>query len=314
MTQEILLLGPLPPAQMEELKKRYSIHCLWREKDPEATLGQIKDKINAIVATAWNHVPGKLIRALPNLEIISNFGVGTDNIDIEAAKARGVPVTNTPDVLTEDTADFAIGLLLAVTRRMVEGDIYVRSGRWSQKGMLPLGRSIRGKKMGIVGLGRIGRAIAKRAEAFGMEIAWTGPKKKKGVKWPYFKNLIELAEAADILVVACPGGEATKHLIDIKVLKALGKEGILINIARGSVVKETDLIDALEGGMIGGAGLDVFEHEPHIPSAFARMDNVVLQPHQGSATVETRAAMAQLVLDNLHSYFTEAKLLTPISA
>ena len=313
MKQNLLMLGPLPPAQMEELKGRYTLYCLWKEKDPESTLEIIRGQVHAIVATAWNQVPGKLIRALPNLEIIANFGVGTDNIDLDAARARGVPVTNTPDVLTEDTADFAIGLLLAVTRRMVEGDIYVRSARWTKKGMLPLGRSLRGKKMGIVGLGRIGRAVAKRAEVFGLEIAYHGPRKKKGVKWPYFKKLPELAEAVDFLVVACPGGDETKHLIDIKILKALGKDGILINIARGSVVKETDMVDALEGGMIAGAGLDVFEHEPHIPTALARMDNVVLSPHQGSATYETRAAMAQLVLDNLHSYFTEAKLLTPVT-
>ena len=312
MKQNLLMLGPLPSAQMDELKGRYTLHCLWKEKDPEATLESVRNEVHAIVATAWNQVPGKLIRALPNLEIIANFGVGTDNIDLDAARERGVPVTNTPDVLTEDTADFAIGLLLAVTRRMVEGDIYVRSGRWTKKGMLPLGHSLRGKKMGVVGLGRIGRAIAKRAEAFGLEIAYHGPRKKKGVKWPYFKSLAELAEAVDFLVISCPGGEETRHLIDIKILKNLGKAGVLINIARGSVVKETDLVDALEGGMIAGAGLDVFENEPHIPSALARMDNVVLQPHQGSATHETRAAMAQLVLDNLNSYFTEAKLLTPV--
>lgn len=313
MSHDILMLGPLPSVQMDELRTRYTLHCLWKEKEPEKVLEGLRDKVSAIVATAWNQVPGKLIRALPNLEIIANFGVGTDNIDLEAARARGVPVTNTPDVLTEDTADFAMALLLGVTRRLVEGDIYARSGRWSQKGMMPLGRSLRGKRLGIVGLGRIGRAIGKRAEAFGLEIAWCGPSRKKGVKWPYFKDLCELAEAVDFLVVACPGGDATRHLIDLKVLKSLGREGVLINIARGSVVNESDLIDALEGGLIAGAGLDVFEAEPHVPASLARMDNVVLSPHQASATHETRAAMARLVVENLDSYFSQAKLLTPVA-
>lgn len=313
MNHDILMLGPLPSAQMEELKERYTLHCLWREKEPEKVLEAIRDKIGAIVATAWNQVPGKLIRALPNLEIIANFGVGTDNIDLEAARARGVPVTNTPDVLTEDTADFAMALLLAVTRRVVEGDIYARTGRWTKKGMMPLGRSLRGKRLGIVGLGRIGRAVGKRAEAFGLEVAWHGPSRKKGIKWPYFKSLAELADAVDFLVVACPGGEKTRHLIDMKILKFLGREGVLINIARGSVVSESDLIDALEGGLIAGAGLDVFEDEPHVPASLARMDNVVLSPHQASATHETRAAMARLVVENLDSYFSQAKLLTPVA-
>lgn len=312
--REILMLWPLPDAQMVQLKEKYILHCLWQVSDPEARLVEVRERVTGVVSSVWNGLSAKVIRALPNLEIIAHYGVGTDNVDLQAARELGVVVTNTPDVLTDDTADFAMGLLLAVNRRMVEGDIYVRSGLWSKKGDLPLGRSLRSKKMGIVGLGRIGKAIAKRAEAFGIAVSYSGPNKKKDVKYPYFKSVPDMAETVDFLVIACPGGEKTRNLIDAKALKALGRDGILINIARGSVVNESDLVDALQGGIIAGAGLDVFANEPNVPTAFLSMDNVVLQPHQGSATVETRAAMAQLVVDNLSGYFENAKVLTPVGA
>ncbi|HYD18198.1 MAG TPA: 2-hydroxyacid dehydrogenase [Patescibacteria group bacterium] len=311
MAQEVLVMGPIPAAQLETLEKNYRIHRLWQAENPETKLNEVRNNITGVVSTAWSGVSAKLIRALPNLEIISHFGVGYDNVDVKAAKAQGIVVTNTPDVLTDDTADIGIALLLAVFRRTVEGDIYVRSGQWAKKGALPLGRSLRGRKIGIVGLGRIGEAIARRAEAFGLQVIYHGPRDKRA-PYPYFPDLLSMAEQVDILMVACPYSPATHHLINTAVLKALGREGVLINIARGRIVDEEALIAALESGIIAGAGLDVFENEPDVPSALCRLDNVVLQPHVGSATHETRGAMAQLVVDNLRLYFEKAEVLTPV--
>lgn len=311
MAQEVLVMGPIPAAQLEQLEKNYRIHKLWQAENPEAKLNEVRNNITGMVSTAFFGVTAKIIRALPNLEIISHFGVGYDSVDVKVAKEQGVIVTNTPDVLTDDTADIGIALTLAVFRRTVEGDIYVRSGQWIKKGPMPLGRSLRGKTMGIVGLGRIGQAIAKRAEAFGLNIIYHGPRDKK-VSYPFVANLEEMATKSDILMVACPYTADTHHLVDAKVLKALGRDGVLVNIARGKIVDEKALIDALESGGIAGAGLDVFEKEPDVPSALCRLDNVVLQPHVGSATHETRGAMAQLVVDNLLLYFEKAEVLTPV--
>lgn len=304
-------MGPIPAAQLEQLEKNYRIHKLWQAENPEAKLNEVRNNITGMVSTAFFGVTAKIIRALPNLEIISHFGVGYDSVDVKVAKEQGIIVTNTPDVLTDDTADIGIALTLAVFRRTVEGDIYVRSGQWIKKGPMPLGRSLRGKTMGIVGLGRIGQAIAKRAEAFGLSIIYHGPRDKK-VSYPFVASLEEMAAKSDILMVACPYTADTHHLVDAKVLKALGREGVLVNIARGKIVDENALVDALEAGVIAGAGLDVFEKEPDVPSALCRLDNVVLQPHVGSATHETRGAMAQLVVDNLLLYFEKAEVLTPV--
>lgn len=312
LPRELLILARLPEAQTAQLRGKFTLHVLSRRDDPEAVLKEIGDRVEGIVASIWAPVSAKLIRALPNLEIIANYGVGYDNIDTEAARERGVVITNTPDVVTDDTADIAIGLVLTVMRRMVEGDIYVRTGQWTKKGSLPLGTSLRGKTMGIVGLGRIGLAIAKRAEAFGITVVYHGPREKNGAAYPYYSQLAEMAQAVDILMLSCPYNKETHHLIDAKILKALGGKGVLVNIARGKVVHEHALIDALESGVIAGAGLDVFENEPNVPDALWRLDNVVLQPHVGSATHETRAAMAQMVVDNLLLYFEKAEVLTPI--
>lgn len=312
MRQKILMMGPIPAAQMQVLEENYAVTRLWQESDPEKALGGVKDDVTAIVSTAFGKVSAKLIHALPNLEIISHFGVGYDSIDIAAARQRGIVVTNTPDVLTDDTADMGMALTLAVFRRIVEGDIYVRSGQWAKKGAMPLGRALRGRRMGIVGLGRIGQAVAQRAAAFGVDIAYTGRQKKAGVDWPFYPDVRTLAEACQILMICCAYTPETHHLVDMPVLKALGREGVVINIARGKIIDEQALIDALQSGLIAGAGLDVFENEPDVPSSLCRLDNVVLQPHQGSATHETRAAMAQLVVDNLRMYFEKAEVLTPV--
>lgn len=312
MRQKILMMGPIPAAQMQVLEENYAVTRLWQESDPEKALGGVKDDVTAIVSTAFGKVSAKLIHALPNLEIISHFGVGYDSIDIAAARQRGIVVTNTPDVLTDDTADMGMALTLAVFRRIVEGDIYVRSGQWAKKGAMPLGRALRGRRMGIVGLGRIGQAVAQRAAAFGVDIAYTGRQKKAGVDWPFYPDVRTLAEACQILMICCAYTPETHHLVDMPVLKALGREGVVVNIARGKIIDEQALIDVLQSGLIAGAGLDVFENEPDVPSSLCRLDNVVLQPHQGSATHETRAAMAQLVVDNLRMYFEKAEVLTPV--
>ncbi|MCE9508398.1 MAG: 2-hydroxyacid dehydrogenase [Alphaproteobacteria bacterium] len=312
MAQNILMMGPLPAAQMQQLEENYSVLKLWQEPDPEASLNQVREKVTGIVGVFDRNVSGKLIRALPNLEIIANYAVGYDNIDIQAAREQGVVVTNTPGVSADDIADLTLGMVLGVLRRMVEGDIYVRTGQWAKRGAMPLGRSVRGRTMGIVGMGRVGKAIARRAEAFGMEVVYFGPRKKPEVPYSYYHNLQKMAEDCDILTVACSYSPATHQLIDANILKLLGKNGVLINIARGRVVNEQDLVDALESGVIAGAGLDVFENEPDVPSALCRLDNVVLQPHQASATVESSTAEAQLVVDNLRSYFEKAEVLTPV--
>lgn len=312
MKKALLMMGPLQAAQTKQLEDRFTLHKLWQADNPENLLNQVRNDVCGMVSVYGVNVSARLISALPHLEIISHFGVGYDNIDVQAAKEQGVIVTNTPDVLTDDTADLGMALILSVCRRVVEGDIYVRSGQWSKKGALPLGRSLRGKTLGIVGFGRIGRAVARRAEAFGMKVIYTGPRAKSDVADPYFPSLIDMASQSDVLMITCPYREDTHHLINARVFKALGKNGIVVNIARGKVVHEQDMVDALENGIIAGAGLDVFEHEPDVPAALCRLDNVVLQPHQGSATTETRTAMAQMVVDNLRLYFDKAEVLTPV--
>jgi lactate dehydrogenase-like 2-hydroxyacid dehydrogenase len=311
MKKLILSTVALLPAEEESLDQHFDVLRLRREKDPEAAIQAHRQDIVGI-ASGMMKVSRQLIEALPNLEIIATNSVGTDHIDLVAARERGVAVTNTPGVLTDDTADTALALLLATARRICEGDIYVRVGKWLN-GDMPLGVSLSGKKAGIVGLGRIGQAIAKRCEAFGMEILYHGPR-KKDVPYHYVDDVHALAQAADFMILACPGGPATAGLVDGPVLESLGPKGILINISRGSVVDEPALIAALQNRRILAAGLDVYAHEPHVPEAFISMDNVVLLPHIGSATVETRTVMGRLVVDNLLAHFNGQPLKTPVSA
>jgi len=244
------------------------------------------------------------------LRLIACFGVGVDAIDLAAARERGIAVTNTPDVLTDDVADLAIGLMLATMRGISAADRYVRAGLWL-RGPMGVQTKVSGKALGIVGMGRIGQAIAKRAAAFGMPIAWTGPR-AKDLPWRYEPDLIALARSVGVLIAACPGGAATRGLISRAVLEALGPEGVFVNIARGSVVDEAALVDLLTAGQLGGAGLDVFVDEPNVPEALFALDNVVLQPHQASATRETRFAMGQLVVDNVAAFVAGRPLITPV--
>ena len=285
---------------------------LWESHDPEELLQRHTYDVQAIISTYNSSgVSERLMMALPNLEIIAQFGVGYDNIDLKAAHERGIVLTNTPDILTGDVADAALYLLLNVARRVVEADMFVRVGRW-HSGAMPLSSSVAGKTVGIVGFGRIGMAIAKRVEAFDMNIIYHSRSKKEDVAYSYYNDLEAMATDSDFLVLACSGGEETKDLITYKILEALGSKGYLVNIARGSVVCEEDLLIALENRVIAGAGLDVFANEPNVPEEMFKMDNVVLSPHIASATLETRSKMGQLVLDNIKAHFSGQPLLTPV--
>ncbi len=311
MKKTILALQPLLPKEMGALEQAFNVLRLWESREPEDTLRNNARDIVGILSTYNSKgVSERLIHALPNLEIIAQFGVGFDNIDVEVAHNRNVMVTNTPDVLTDDTADVALFLLLNCARRAVEADMFVRVGRW-QSGAFPLSVSVSGKTLGIVGLGQIGSAIAKRAAAFNTTVVYHS-RTKKDVPYTYFCDLEEMAQVCDFLVLACAGGDETKGLINLKILEALGSKGYLINIARGSVVNEEDLLIALRNRAIAGAGLDVFADEPNVPEAMLSMDNVVLSPHVGSATLETRSKMGQLVIDNFLAHFDGKPLLTPV--
>ncbi len=295
---------------MEALQSAFTVHDRLHEADP-AAFQAVAPRVRAICGGGESKVPASLIAALPALEIISVFGVGYDGYDVPAARARKVPVTNTPDVLTDEVADMGIALMLSVARRIPQADKYVRAGLWPS-GPVPLARKVSGARLGIVGLGRIGQAIARRAEGFGMGVAYTTRTPRTDVTYRYYPSAVALASEVDFLMIITPGGAATKGLINADVLKALGPNGYLINVARGSVVDQTALIQALEQGLIAGAALDVFEDEPNVPEALRLRDNVVLTPHIASATWQTRRAMADLAFGNLQAHFAGQPLLTPV--
>jgi len=260
-----------------------------------------------------NGIDAATMDATSDLEMVSLVVVGYDRVDLDHARAKGIKVTNTPDVLTDDVADLAIGLMLAVARRLPQQDLYVRQGRWVKEGPPPLTRRASGRKIGILGLGRIGQAIADRARPFASEIGYFSRKpRSEGANYRYFADPCELAAWADTLIVAVSGGPATAELVSRDVMEALGPDGILVNIARGSVVDEPAMVAALRDGRLGAAGLDVFADEPNVPEALLSLENVVLIPHQGSATLETRQAMADLALANLEAFFAGKPLITPI--
>jgi lactate dehydrogenase-like 2-hydroxyacid dehydrogenase len=307
---KILVQGKFPAAFVAALAARFDL----TRYDPDAPTPQDWDQdIRGLVSWARYAVTAEMMDRLPKLEILAGFGVGYDRFDLAAAKKRDVIVTNTPDVLTEDVADLAIALTLAVLRRVVMLDRFLRAGRWAAGEAAPLARKMSGKRLGIVGLGRIGRAIARRAEGFGMPIAYTGPRGYADVPYRYVADLVALAEESEVLIVACRADPATKGMIDARVLKALGTKGALVNIARGSVVDEPALIAALKSGQLGGAGLDVYAAEPRGAPELNDLDNVVLLPHVASATEETRQAMADLVIANLEAHFAGRAVLTPVA-
>jgi len=308
---DVLAVARLSPLLAPQLAAAYTVHDRLHETDP-AAYKSVAPRIRGIAASGESKVSAGLIAQLPALEIISVMGVGYDGIDVAAAKARGIQVTHTPNVLNDDVADLAIGLMLCAARQLPAADRYVRAGEWAAKGPMPLARKMSGARLGLVGMGRIGQAIATRAAAFGMTIAYTARSAKAELPYRHFPTAAALAAESDFLVVITPGGAGTRKLIDAEVLAALGPQGILVNVARGSVVDEVALIDALESGVIAGAGLDVFENEPHVPARLLALPQVVLVPHIGSATGQTRQAMADLAAANLAAHFAGQPLLSPV--
>ncbi len=312
MKPVVLSLGAFPQATMTALAERFELHHFIVYPLPDGTLSpELKPRIRGLATEANRGATRALIASLPNLEIISCFGGGVDAIDLAAARERGVPVTNTPGVMADECADLAIGMMLASARQIVFADRFVRSGEWL-KGPIRLGHSVGGKTIGVVGLGGIGRAIADRAQAFRMNVLWHGPRPKP-VPYEYVADLIEMAQRSDFLMVACKGGDETRGLVSAAVIDALGPTGTLINIARGSVVDEPALIARLRDGRLGFAALDVFQNSPRIAPEFLELPNVLLQPHHGSATVETRTAIGQLMIDNLTAHFAGRKLPTQVA-
>ena len=310
---DILMTAPMMPIVIEALDKAFTLHRLWEQSDQDAFLKDVGPRIRGIAtSTLYGRLEASLLDRLPKAEIISSFGVGYDNVDAVEAGKRGIVVTNTPGVLDDEVADLAIGLLLATLRKIPQADRYLREGKWL-KAPFPLSATLRGKKVGIVGLGRIGKAIARRLSGFDVSIAYHGRTQQDDVAFTYHPTIVGLAEASDILIVITPGGASTKHLINAEVLKALGSNGVLINVARGSVVDEQALIEALRSGTILSAGLDVYDDEPHVPQDLIDLEHVVLLPHIASGSVHTRNAMGKLVADNLISWFDGKGPLTPVA-
>jgi D-3-phosphoglycerate dehydrogenase len=308
----LLVAGELPAWDLEALSDRFDLHLYYAAEDKGAMLARGRDTIRAIATKGEVGADAAMMDALPKVEIIACYGVGYDLIDVPAAKARGIRVTNTPDVLTEEVADMALGLLLAAARRIPAGDAWVRDGSWATKGSFPLTTRVWGKRIGIVGLGRIGSAIARRAAAFGMPIAYSA-RQKKDVPYDWYPTPAALAPHVDVLMVAAAGGPATKGLVDRAAIEALKPGAIFCNVSRGTVVDEAALLDALRQGRIGAAGLDVFLNEPTIDPAFAGFDNVVLQPHAASGTFETRRDMGRLMRENLEAQMDGRPLPTPVA-
>lgn len=308
----VLMPVEMPKTVVEGLATSTKLIKLWQEVDPEVALAAAAHEIRALAIGVHFAVDADFMRRFPKLEIVSSFGVGYDSIDAKWAGQHGIVVTNTPDVLNEEVADTAMGLILATVRQLPAAERHLRAGRWP-KGGFPLSATLRDRTVGILGLGRIGKAIAKRAEAFGLAVVYHGRRPQPGVPYLYCSTVEALAKACDILVVITPGGAETERLVDAGVLEALGPDGILINVARGSVVDEAALIAALQNKTILAAGLDVFENEPNVPQALIDMDHVVLLPHVGSASQHTRAAMGQLVVDNLLSWAAGRGPLTPVA-
>ncbi|WP_066455316.1 2-hydroxyacid dehydrogenase [Castellaniella caeni] len=297
-----------------QLAARWRVLPLYQEDDPQARLRALAPDAPLIVTSVRIGLRPEVLAALSAVRAICSWGVGCDMLPLDAARARGIAVSNTPDVQNECVADMAFGLLLASARRIPACDRYVRDGRWNTLGHFPLTTRVWGKRLGVLGLGRIGKAIARRAQGFGMPVRYHNRHARADLPaYGFEPSLTALAAWSDFLVVACPGGAETRHLVDAAVLRALGPGGTLVNIARGTVVDEAALVQALQAGELGGAGLDVFEHEPAVPAVLQALDQVVLAPHTASGTHETRASMSQLVLDNLLAWEETGRLLTPVS-
>lgn len=309
----VLQVGAYPDWDQQPLERDYIMHRYHEAPDPSVLLAEVGASIRAIATKGGTAVRRGMIAACPKLEIISVYGVGYDAVDLDACRERGIRLTNTPDVLTKDVADLAVAMLLAFSRGMVGAEAWVRNGHWATGEAYPLQRRVWGQRAGILGLGRIGTEIARRLSAFEMAIAYSSRSPKpEAAKFEYIPDPVALAARSDVLVVALAAAPETRGIVSREVIAALGPEGILVNVGRGSLVDEPALIDALEAGHLGGAALDVFENEPRIDPRFLKLKNVLLQPHQASATLETRKAMGQLVRDNLGAHFAGRPLLTPV--
>ena len=316
MLPDILILATSPSAAVnEQLERQYTCHHAWQVAPEQraAWLRERASRIRAVVTTGALGLKAADMAALPALEIIAVNGVGLDGVDLDAARARGIAVTTTPNVLTDDVADVALGLLLASVRHIVLLDRFVRDGAWERRETVKPAFSLRGKTAGIFGFGQIGQAIALRLAAFGVQVRYYQPRAKPGVTAPRAESLLALAHESDYLIVCAPGTPATRHAVNAEVLAALGPQGTLINIARGALIDEEAMTEALAEGRLGAAGLDVFADEPKVPAALRALPNVVLTPHVGSLTVETRHAMGQLVVDNLQAHFAGQPLPTPVT-
>jgi len=309
---EILVLVPIYAPTLATLEREFTVHKLWSAKNPDALVKEISGRVRAAVTTGFSGMESRLFEALPRLELVGCFGTPHGAIDLALAKRRGVVVTNTPDSITEDVADLAMGLAVAVMRRIAEADRFVRAGRWLS-GLFSPGSGLRGKTCGIIGLGAIGRGVAKRAEAFGMSVRYHGPRRKEGVTYVYDPDLAGLAQESNCLVVACPSTPQTRGLVDARILDALGPDGFLVNIARGPIVDEQALIAALRERRIAGAALDVFWNEPNVPAELMAMEQVVLAPHIGSTTREIREERGAKLLANLRAHFAGKPVPTPLS-
>ncbi len=309
---DLLMTGPMMQTIQDQLAQRFTVHKLWESADKEVFLRQLAPSVVAFAS--GSHVPcdPALMGRFPGLKIVSSFGVGYDHVDAAWAGQNGIVVTNTPDVLNEEVADTALGLLLCTMRQLPQTDRYLRAGKWLEK-PYPLTGTLRDRKVGILGLGRIGKAIARRLEAFNLPVVYHGRSEQPDVPYRYYPSLVEMARDVNVLLIVAPGGAATNKIVNREVLEALGPDGIVINVGRGSVVDEVALVKALQDKTILSAGLDVFEDEPRVPAELIAMDHVVLFPHVGSASVYTRNAMAQLVVDNLVSWADGKGPLTPVA-
>ncbi|MEM9343523.1 MAG: 2-hydroxyacid dehydrogenase [Pseudomonadota bacterium] len=308
---QVLVIGPITDRMRDRLDSAFDVTELFEQSDQDAFLREHGGDFVAVSTDGHYGLNPAPVEHLPNLKVVSSYGVGYDGINAVGLAERGVLVAHTPDVLNDEVADTAILLWLAASKGLVAADGWARSGKWEAEGGFPLMRSVQGRRVGILGMGRIGQTIARRAEAFGAEVLYTA-RAEKDLPYRFCATPVELAREAEVLIVITPGGAGTRHLVNREVMDALGPEGLLVNVARGSVVDEAALVEALQDGRLGGAALDVFEAEPKIPDALKAMDHVVLAPHIGSATVETRAAMGDLTVDNLLQFLADGTVKTPV--
>jgi len=313
MKPQILVVGPYPEWDMVELEKSYDVKKLYEASDRDAFIEGEAKQVTAIATRGELGASAELIAKLPNLKIVSVYGVGYDAVNLDACRARGIRVTNTPDVLTNDVADLGVAMMLCQSRGMIGAEQWVKDGSWASKGLYPLKRKVWGRKAGVLGLGRIGFEVAKRLRGFDMDIAYSDVSEKSYAEgMTFIADPVALAAHSDFLFVTLAASAATRHIVSRDVIEALGPDGMLINISRASNIDEAALLDALEGGTLGSAALDVFEGEPKLDPRFLKLENVLLQPHHASGTIETRKAMGKLVRDNLAAHFAGQTLLTPV--